>query len=57
MQKHQKLVITFVATHAIEDLVHALGAEGRLDQVTDGHGADKGRETSGLGFFFISFGF
>lgn len=28
----------------VEDLVHALGAEGRLDEVAEGEGADKGRE-------------
>ncbi len=31
-----------------EDLVHSLGSQGGLDQVTDGHGANKAGQASSL---------
>ena len=34
------LNLSLVPPHAPEDLVHAPGAEGGLDEVADGHGAD-----------------
>lgn len=35
----------------LEDLVHALGAKSGFDEISEGEGADEGRETSILGLF------
>ena len=35
-------------SHRLEDLVHALGAQGGLDQISDGHGAHEAGEPCSL---------
>jgi hypothetical protein len=37
-----------VPTSTPENLVHSLGAQGRLDQITDGHGSHETGEPSSL---------
>lgn len=41
-----------INVHRLHDLVHALWPEGALDEISDGDGADKGRQTGILTFFF-----
>ena len=47
------LDLSLVPAHAPEDLVHSPWAKSGLDEVADGHGADKGRETSNFSLLFV----
>lgn len=43
-----------ISSHAPQDLVHALGTEGWLDQVTDGHGTHEAGQSRGLSSLLTS---
>ena len=49
------LNLALVPAHSPEDLVHAPGSQSGLDEVADGHGADKGGQTSNFSLLLVGF--